>query len=63
MLLGCGRVDYELLPPKQHLVGSFVVIEQKYTSLEVGENEFRWMAPVMKQISQLQAMIMGSPSF
>jgi hypothetical protein len=54
MLLGCGRVDYERLPFKQHLVHFFVVIEHKYTSLEMGENEFRWMATlVVRQISQL----------
>jgi hypothetical protein len=63
MLLGCGRVDYELFPPKQHLVRFCVVIEHKYTSLEMGESEFRWMAIVVRQISQLQPMIMGLPSF
>jgi hypothetical protein len=63
MLLGCGRVDNELFPLKQHLVCSFVVIEHKYTSLEMGESEFRWMAMVVRQISQLQPMIMGLPSF
>jgi hypothetical protein len=49
MLLGCGRVDYELLPPKQHVVHSFVVIEHKYTSLEMIESEFRLMAIVVRQ--------------
>jgi hypothetical protein len=63
MLLGCGRINYELLPPKQHFVSFLVVIQDKYTSLEIGENEFRWMVPIMRQISQLQPMIMGSPSF
>ncbi len=46
-----------------HLVGFFVVIEHKYIILEMGESEFRWMAPVMRQILQLQPMIMGSQSF
>jgi hypothetical protein len=63
MLIGCGRINYELLPPKQHLVDFLVVIQHKYTSLEIGENEFRWMVVIMRQISQLQPMIMGSPSF
>jgi hypothetical protein len=63
MLLRCGRVDYDLLPPKQHLVHSFVAIEHKYTSLEMGESEFRWMAIVVRHISQLQPMVMGSKSF
>jgi hypothetical protein len=49
MLLGCGRINYELLPPKQHLVSFLVVIQDKYTSLEIGENEFRWMVPIMRQ--------------
>jgi hypothetical protein len=52
MLFGCGKVDYDL-PSKQHLVHSFVAIEHKYTSLEMGESEFRWMVIVVKHISQL----------
>jgi hypothetical protein len=63
MLLGCGKIDYELLPPKQHLVYSFVVIKHKYISLEMGESEFRWMAIVVRQISQLQPMNMGLHPF
>jgi hypothetical protein len=64
MLLRCERVHYKLLPPKQHLVRSFVIIEHKHTSLKMGESDFRWMAIVVRQISQvLQPMIMGSTSF
>jgi hypothetical protein len=50
-------------PPKQHLVCSFVAIEHKYRSLEMGENEFKWMAIIVRHISQLQPMVMGSTSF
>jgi hypothetical protein len=46
-----------------HLVSFFVVIEDKYINLEMGESEFKWMALVMMQLPQLQPMIMGSPSF
>jgi hypothetical protein len=42
------KVDYELLPPKKRLVHSFVVIKHKYTSLEMGENEFMWRAIVLR---------------
>jgi len=41
-------VDYELLPPKKCLVHSFVVIEHKYTSFEMGESEFRWRATILR---------------
>jgi hypothetical protein len=42
------RVNYELLPPKELLEHSFAVTEHKYTSLEMGESEFRWKVTVLR---------------
>jgi hypothetical protein len=44
------NVFKELFPPNQHLFHSFVVMKHKFTSFEMGENEFRWMPKFMKQM-------------